>query len=235
MSRHVLLNNVDHRDLRVDTRRSRALGDDVMCAATFPAEFRELQSCYPIVFRRDGSGAMQPVALLGLRQGENLFLKEDGWDGACLPLSIERQPFLIGQGADGPMVHIDLDSPRVSRDRGEPLFLDHGGTTPYLERVTSVLLALHDGVRSVPAFVEALQRHALLEPFVLDIRLRDGSQARLAGFHTIAEERLRAIDGPALEELHMSGHLEPLYMAVASLGQLRNLIERLNRRIAVHG
>ena len=52
MPNHAALNNVEHRDLRIDTRRLAALGDDVMCAATFPAEFRNVQSHYPIVFRR---------------------------------------------------------------------------------------------------------------------------------------------------------------------------------------
>ena len=32
MPRHVQVNNIDHKDLRVDTRRSAALGDDVNIA-----------------------------------------------------------------------------------------------------------------------------------------------------------------------------------------------------------
>ncbi len=37
MSKHVLLNNVDHKDLRMVTTRSAEYGDNVMLAATFPA------------------------------------------------------------------------------------------------------------------------------------------------------------------------------------------------------
>jgi hypothetical protein len=233
MTRHALLNNIDHRDLRIDTRRAPGLGDDVMSAPTFAGEFRNLQAHYPVVFREGTGGALQPVALLGLREGQNLFLDERGWDAAYLPLAIERQPFLIGVGGDGePMVHVDLGSPRIAQGAGEPVFKEFGGTTAYLDRISSVLRALHEGLQTNAGFVALLQEHGLLEPFALDVRLKDGTQHRLTGFHTVAEERLRALDGPALQQLNRSGALEAIYMAVASLSNFRDLIERLERRRA---
>jgi hypothetical protein len=229
MPNHVLLNNIDHKNLRIDTDRSAALGDDVMSAPTFPAEFRNAQAHYPIVFRKTAEGGFQPLVLFGLREGRNLFLQDGRWDAAYLPLAIERRPFLIGVSGDELLVHVDLDDPRIRTDAGEAVFREHGGTTEYLERVTSVLLALHQGLQDTPAFIDALLRHELLESFVLDVQLDDGSQHRLAGFHTLNEERLRALDGATLEQLHRAGHLEPIYMAVASLSHFRDLIERMNR------
>ena len=232
MTRHAQVNNIDHKDLRVDTRRSAALGDDVSFAATFPAEFRDLQAYYPIVFRKDARGALSPVALLGFQEAQNLFLADNGWDAHYVPLAIERQPFLIGRDGDELTVHIDLDHPRVRTDVGEALFREHGGTTDFLERMTSLLLSLHEGLERVPALVDVLLRHELLESFVLDVRLDDGSECRFAGFYTIAEERLRALDGTALVDLHRGGHLEAAYMAMASLSRFRDLVDRLSRRRA---
>ena len=230
----VLLNNIDHRDLRVDPRRGARFGDDRgMSSVTFPAEFRNVQAHYPIVFRATGDGGFQPIALFGLREGENLFLTgDDGghWDATCLPLAVEREPFLIGTSGDGGLLmHIDLDSPRVGTTTGEPLFREHGGTTDFLDRMNSVLLALYEGLQGTAPFVDALLRHGLLEPFTLDVRLDDGSTVKLAGLHIIAEERLRALDGDALARLSRDGHLEAAYMAIASLSNLRILIERMNR------
>ncbi|HEY9540226.1 MAG TPA: SapC family protein [Luteimonas sp.] len=226
----VLLNNIDHRDLRVDARRGARFGDRVMSSVTFPAEFRSVQAHYPIVFRATGDDSFQPIALFGLRDGENLFLDGDGWDATCLPLAVERQPFLIGTAEDGGLLmHVDLDSPRVGTGTGEALFREHGGTTDFLDRMNSVLLALYEGLQGTAAFIEALARHELLEPFTLDVQLDDGSRITLAGLHTIAEERLRVLDGDALARLSRDGHLEPIYMAVASLSNLRILIERMNR------
>ena len=232
MTRHAQLNNIDHKDLRIDTRHSAAFGDDVAFAATFPAEFRDLQACYPIVFRKDRAGALAPVALLGFQEGCNLFLEGETWDAAYLPLAIERQPFLIGRSGDELTVHLDLDSPRVGTQIGEPLFREHGGNTEYLERMTSVLLTLHNGFERVPTFVDALKTHGLLESFVLDVELDDGSVNRMVGYFTINEERLRALDAAALGELHSAGHLEPVFMAVASVSNFRGLIGRLNQRRA---
>ena len=232
MSNPVLLNHVEHRDLRVDARRGAAFGDDVMYAPAVPAEFRSLQAHYPIVFQRDAAGGFHPLALFGLRQGENLFLDGERWDATYIPLAIERQPFLIGVSGAEPMVHVDLDHPRVRAGTGEALFQGPGIASEFLERARTTLLMLHDGILATPAFVDALQRHQLLESFVLDIRLDDGSDNRLAGFHTIDERRLQALDGSALEQLSRDGHLLPAYMVLASLSRFRDLIERMNRRRA---
>jgi hypothetical protein len=241
MARHVLLNNVDHKDLRVITGRSADYGDAVMFAMTFPAEFRNLQAHYPIVFRKaPDTGQFQPVALFGFQEGENLFLNHEGWDAAYVPLTMERQPFLIGVqrprstgSTEREMViHIDLDSPRISATQGERVFLEHGGITPFLDRINSVLHTIHLGVEATPAFVEALLELDLLESFTLDVELDDHSEHRLAGFYMINEDRLSELGGDALERLNRKGHLSAIYMAIASLSNFRALIERKNRRLA---
>jgi hypothetical protein len=229
MSNHVTLNNVDHKDLRVITARSAAYGDDVKFALTFPAEFRNVQACYPIVFQKTADGRFQSIALFGFQDRENLFLGPHGWDASYLPLTVERQPFLIGFRDREPLVHIDLASPRVSRTEGVALFREYGGSTDFLERISSVLLTIHQGLEAAPAFIDALLQHDLLESFVLDVELDDRSQHRLTGFYTINEERLGALDAGGLERMHKAGHLQAIYMAIASQSHFRDLIERRNR------
>lgn len=228
MANPVLLNNVDHKDLRVITERGDAWGDNMMLAVTFPAEFRTLQAHYPIVFRKSSEGAFEPVALFGFQEGENLFLRDGRWDATDLPLSVERLPFLIGVNGQELMMHVDLDSPRVSSTMGEPVFLPHGGNTQFLERMNSTLLALHQGLQDIAGFTEALLQNELLESFVFDIELNDGSQNRLAGFYTINEDRLAAQDGAVLERMNRAGYLAAIYFAMASLSNFRALIERKN-------
>ena len=233
MPTHALLNNIEHHDLRVITAHGAAYGDQVMSVATFPAEFRDVQACFPIVFRQttDGLG-FEPMALLGFQEGENLFLKGAQWDAMYKPRMLERQPFLIGSNGGELMVNVDLDHPRVSRTEGEPVFLTHGGNTEFLERVNSILLGIYQGVQTTPPFVAALVEHQLLESFVVDIELNDGSQNRLAGFYTINEDKLNALDGEVVARLHKSGYLQAIYMVLASLANFRALIERKNARHA---
>ena len=243
MTHPVLLHSLDHQDLGVVRERGAAYGDDVMSSLTFAGEFRDLQAHYPIVFRRTGDqGGVQfeALALFGFEQGENLFLGQGGagWDAGYIPLAIERQPFMIGGAGDELHVHVDLDSPRIVRGavagKGEALFLPYGGRSDYLEQVNSMLLAIHQGLQAMPDFIAALTALGLLEPFVADIELNDGAQHRLAGFHTIDEDKLRVLPGEALERLSRAGYLQAIYMAVASLSNLRGLIARKQRLLGEH-
>ena len=53
MSQHQILNPADHGELRIHTEAGAEYGDNVMACLAMPAEFREVQAHYPIVFRRD--------------------------------------------------------------------------------------------------------------------------------------------------------------------------------------
>ncbi|MYM73847.1 peptidase [Duganella sp. FT109W] len=233
MPNPVLLNNIDHKDLRVITRRGAAYGDQLMAVPTFPAEFRDVQACYPIVFRKttDGLG-FEPLVLFGFQDGENLFLQGERWDAPYVPMMLERQPFLIGLAGNELMINVDLDHPRVSRSEGEEVFKPHGGTTDYLDRANSLLLAIHEGMQGMPGFLQALLDNELLESFTLDVELNDGSQNRMIGFYTINEDRLQALGGDAIVKLHQAGYLHAIYMVIASLSNFRMLIDRKNARLA---
>lgn len=54
MSKYSLLSQSEHAKLRVITERGAAYGDNLMYAMTFPLEFRNIESSYPIFFAKDG-------------------------------------------------------------------------------------------------------------------------------------------------------------------------------------
>lgn len=228
-----LLNNIEHKDLRIITGHGPGLGSDVAWAPTFGAEFRALQGHYPIIFRQSEDGQrFEAIALLGFMEDENLFLVDGRWDAHTIPMLLERQPFLIGRNGDELMIQIDLDNPRVSKTEGQPIFKEHGGSSDYLQHINDVLSTIHHGVQANVGFIEALMRHQLLEGFTFDLTLDDGSQNRLAGFFTIAEERLAGLDAAVVGELHKAGYLQQIYFAMASLSNFRNLVDRKNKRDA---
>jgi hypothetical protein len=49
------------------------------------------------------------------------------------------------------------------------------------------------------------------------------------GFYSIAEEQLYQLKGDVLASLNQAGFLQPVFMAVASLSRVRDIIERRNR------
>ena len=222
-----LLNNVTHKDLRIITRRGAQWGDAVMSCPATVDEFRSLQAHYPIVFQRDAQGDFQAVALFGLQDGQNLFLGPDGWDAHYLPLAMQRAPFLIGVAEDELRMLVDMSSPRISHGAdGEAVFLPQGGHSEFLERANSVLKALHEGLQATTDFVQTLLAHELLESFVLDVERPDGTHGRLVGLYMIHEERLAALDAATVGALHQADYLQPIYMAVASMSNLHDLIRR---------
>jgi SapC len=236
MTRPALLDNVAHRHLRIHTERSAALGDARNSALALPAEFRHLQAHFPIVFQLvEGDAGFQPIALFGLEEGQNLFLTDTGWDAPAVPMALQRDPFMIGRAHDDTLqLHIDLDSARIVRPEegevGTALFMPHGGFSDYLDHVVKLMESLHAHAQQLPAFIEVLLRHQLLEPFVLDVEMPGGVQSRLTGLFTINEERLAALPGAELEALARDGYLLPFYMQIASLAQLPVLAERASRR-----
>lgn len=238
MSNHAILTAEAHRDLRVSTHRGAEFGDDVMCCMTVPAEFRQVQNEYPILFRMNAErNGFSAFALFGFENGENLFLDGGRWEARYQPLAMDIQPFLIGrssQNQDSGQVHIDLGSARIAKLEGTRVFDELGRPTPYLETIAEKLGELDEGYRNSGDFFATLMKHNLLEPLALDITLDEGSTHRFVGFHVIHEERLRALPPETVAELHAKDYLMPIYMALASLSNIGRLVERKNKRLT-HG
>ena len=239
MAKHAMLNNIDHKGLKVATERGAQWGDDVMCVLALPSEFRSIIADYPIFFQRNAeTDAYHPVAMFGFQNGENLFLTENQWNATYIPLMIQRGPFSIGfqesgeeTGASKKMViAVDMDNPRVGAEQGELVFEPFGGNTLYTDQVVEVLQQIEQGQGIVDEFVGALKEHDLLEPFALNVELNSGAKHSLQGFYTIHEEKLAALDGTVLADFSRRGILQACYMVIASMGNIARLIELKNRR-----
>lgn len=240
MARYELLNNVAHKDLRIATRFGAAFGDDIGMVPAYPTEYAELQREYPIFFQKDGeTGEYRSVVLLGFDRNENLYLQGEHWNASYLPGHIARGPFLIGfqeQDVDGQsrreaVIHVDLDHPRVSFGEGEPVFLPQGGNSPQLDRITSVLRGIRDGVEAGKAMYEAFDKAGLIQPITLDVRFDDEHGANVTGLLGIDRERLAALDAESLHALHRSGYLEGAYLVLASMHNVRRLMGEKQRRL----
>lgn len=240
MTNKVLLNNVDHAELKLTLRHGAEFGDCVNQMLVFPTEFEELQREFPILFRKDESGDFQSIALLGLDKDENLFLGESGWRTRYVPAIQQRGPFSIalherridGETRREPMVHIDLDDPRVGTTEGEPVFLPWGGNSPYLEHVTRVLQAIHTGLEVSRPMFAAFEEAGLIEPVRLEIKLSETEQYVIPDRYTIGADKLAALDGSSLDRLHAGGFLRAAFHVVSSLGNMSRLIEFKNARRA---
>ncbi len=234
-SKPVLLDNVEHHDLRILAGHAAAYGDAVNQVRVYPNELAELAREYPVFFRQDAEGGFYAVALLGFDRDENLFLDASAWNARYVPAELQRGPFLLGlrEGAEdaGPVMLADLSHPRLSRSEGTPLFLAHGGNAPVLEHYLAVLRTLHTGLTINDAVFAAWLDAGLLAPVKLDIRLDDEVGYDIPDLFSISDEALANLDGETLAGLNAHGFLGLAFQALASVGNLQHLIALKNRKL----
>lgn len=213
-------------------------------------EFQKLVVQYPIVFsKKEDTGQFTCSALLGLEEGENLFWEQGQWQGIYVPLQVARQPFFLGNAADDKnqeqqqeqhpeyVLCINSEHPAVSENSAEQddpleaLFDENQQPTPYLQQQQSLLEQLLFGEQITAHFIERLLQLALLTPLALDITFADNSSQKVTGLYAIDEEKLAKLDEQALFSLHQQQLLAPIYMIIASMGQIYALVDKKNKRI----
>jgi hypothetical protein len=252
MEKIEVLNNIVHEHLRVNSRFAAELGDNVASTITFLTEFSDVQKEYPILCRKHpDSGEYQALVFFGLQKDENLFLvdadpasqKNSGWRAEYVPAVMARGPFSIGiqreieNGTEihKPVVHIDMNHPKAASENGQVLFLENGGHSSYLNHISKVLDTINDGIYLTKLMFDAFNKYQLLEDVVLDIEFQNQEKLKVAGFQTINADKLAELNGDALEELNKSGFLQAAYFIVASMSNIRKLIDLKNRKILASG
>ena len=65
-----------------------------------------------------------------------------------------------------------------------------------------------------------------------EVTLEDGGKHSLFGFDCVNEDKAQTLSGAVLGEFNKAGFLMPLFMVLASLGNISRLVERKNQRAA---
>ncbi|MFT4993220.1 MAG: hypothetical protein ACI965_000238 [Paraglaciecola sp.] len=242
MPKHQLLDNVSHKDLRIITEHKPEYGDTASYTTVFVSELRDVQGHYPLFFRKNSETAQfEAIALFGFAEQENLYLDDMGWHASYIPLTIQRRPFLIGTQninthgilTEQTVVHIDMDSPRISSSEGEMVFLPQGGQSPFLQGISSVLKNIDEGHQQTRAFIDVLLANDLIEAVSIKVQLDNGSQNELGGLYTINEEKVAGLSSEPLNSLHQQGYLHNIHMILASMSNMTALIEKKNKKNSV--
>jgi hypothetical protein len=229
-----MLNNVAHKDLRVTIAYGAEYGDNVGTVLVFPTEYADVQREYPIFFRKDtATGEFQSVALLGFDKNENLFLRADGrWEGNYVPGVLARGPFLIGfQETDSggevrkePVIHVNLEDPRVGRPDGHAVFMPQGGNSPFLDHIARILSGIREGIEISKPMFAAFTELDLIEPVKLEVKPTPEQNYSVVGLHTINQQKLANLDGASLERLNRGGFLQGAFLVINSMSNVRRLI-----------
>jgi hypothetical protein len=227
MTNIVVLNSLTHRDVRVQAEASAKLGDNQRFVPVVIAELPLLVTQYPVLFSKDtDTGAFFCGAMLGIDEGENLFLKDGKGHEGYRPLNLQRAPFFVA----GEDLAIDLDHARIAAGEGQALFNDKGEPTPYLESIKAAFQQLKPGSEMTKRFTELLLKLNLLEPVDIVLGFDDGTKRNLVDLYTINQDILRQLPDAPILDLFRRGYLQLIYLLIASLKQIPVLAKKKNDR-----
>jgi hypothetical protein len=194
-------------------------------------EFTLVQRHYPIVFSVGGTPV--PIALMGLNDGVNVFLDDNGRaldPNLYIPAYLRRYPFLLAKlrpDSDELSLCYDPTSGAVGDfDEGEPLF-DGDQPSPATKAILEFCEQFEAAGLRTNAFVEDLVKSDLLMDGEVAIQPEGFDQPFVyRGFRMVDEEKLRELRGDELRKMSQNGMLPLIYAHLFSLSEMRGVFGR---------
>lgn len=187
---------------------------------------------YPIAFSPDENAT--PVALLGLRDSENLFVDAKGqWDAdAYIPAYIRRYPFIFSEipGTDQLTLCVDMN-PGFIDEKSEQKFFDaEGKPTTLSQNALEFCKSYHAAAQQTLQFSKALADSGLLIDRTAEINIGGGKRINFSGFRIIDEQKLAAMSDKDFLVWREKGWLPFLYAHLFSGAQWQRLVRQLQHR-----
>jgi hypothetical protein len=195
-------------------------------------EFVLAQRNYPIVFSDGAEGV--PLALVGLKEGENLFVDADGkWkEEAYVPAYLRRHPFMLAKltpDADVLSLVFDDTTGLVTEDGKDKLFDAEGQTTTVTKNILQFCESFEQAIVRTRSFMEEIGKIGLLMDGQAQIQVPGMEQAAtFAGFKMVDEKKLQNLRGDQARKMVQNGMMGLLYAHLFSLSQMRELFHVMN-------
>lgn len=196
-------------------------------------EMPQICHYYPIAFSPDENAT--PVAILGVRNDENLFLTPQGtWhsESYYIPAYIRRYPFIFSEMPDSDQLSLCLDmSEDLIEEGGEQKFFDEEGKPSALsQNALEFCKSYHAAARQTVEFSKWLVESDLLVDREAQINGGDNTRINFSGFKIIDEKKLAELPEEKIIELHKKGWLPFIYAHLFSGAQWQRLTALLKER-----
>jgi hypothetical protein len=194
-------------------------------------EFTLVQRYYPIVFSVGETPI--PIALMGLNEGVNVFLDENGRPldtHIYIPAYVRRYPFLLARlrpDSDELSLCFDPAADAVGEfAEGEALF-DGDQPSEATKAILQFCEQFEAAGQRTGAFMDELVKADLLMDGEVAIQPEGFGQPFVyRGFRMVDEEKLRNRRGDELRKMNQNGLLPLIYAHLFSLGQMREVFAR---------
>jgi len=226
----VPLSSVDHASWKTRQLESAPWLRDQHAIPVTVDEFASAQRFFPIIFSAGDSPV--PLALLGLNEGVNVFMGEDGrfTENVYVPAYVRRYPFMLAKlrpDSDELSVCFDPTADAIGPfDEGDALFED-GQPADATKQILEFCEQFEQAGQRTEAFMKDLVESELLMDGELSIQ-PDAEKPPFIyrGFQMVNEEKLRDLRGNQLRKMNQSGLLPLVYAHLFSLAQMREVFGR---------
>ena len=205
------------------------------------SEFGVAALSYPVIFAGEQKA---PMAILGIRAGENLFVSDAGQfePSAYMPGFMRRYPFVLAgstEGGEQLIVCIDRNAPMLTEGGEIPLF-ENGQLSTFAKNAVDFCSNFETERRRTDMFVARLRELDLFESKAATFtpRLPDGSQGepvQIADYFAVSEEKLNALSDKDLRDLHVTGALRQISAHLISMFNWERLVGRAATRAPIVG
>ena len=184
-------------------------------------EFAPAALSYPIIFIGDNK---QPVVAMGLRPNDNLFIDNgDFRSDSYIPAYVRRYPFVFANDdtQNRMILCIDRAASFVGENAEIPLF-DGDQPSAYVQNAMAFCTNFEEERLRTESFVKLLTDLDMFETREANFTPRnaDGSAGpvqKLAEYHAVSEDKLKALPVEKLAELRDNGALGQIYAHLVSL------------------
>lgn len=195
-------------------------------------EFVQAQRNFPIVFS-SGDNPL-PLALMGLNEGVNTFVDDDGKvnEPVYLPAYVRRYPFLLAKlqpNSEELSLCFDPTTDTLGEfEEGEKLFNDDGQPSEAVNNVLTFCEQFEQAGQRTKTFIDELKKHDLLMEGEIAITLQsdEANPFVYRGFQMINQEKLREVRGDVLRGWNQNGMIALIYAHLMSLDLMRAIFAR---------
>lgn len=231
MASPVALQNDKHANLKITESGDYSRYKDQHLVPIITQDFFTLCAEFPLVFVKSSSGeGFVPVAIMGLREGQNLYCQDGEWQAAVVPVRFNNAPFsMVRMDAESDQLAmlIDEESPMLSETEGTPLFKEGGERSEYLEQKIEFMLNNAQQTVQTENICKLLKDKDLLVTQQLQLQHRQDSQRyNIDGVYSIDEKKLNALPDEEFLEMRKDGIIPLIYAHLSSLQQLRRISEK---------
>ena len=222
-----------HADLSLKSEFGFGFAKGVNAVPVNMVEMPQVCHFYPIAFSPDGTGT--PVAILGLRDNENLFVDENGaWlKDTYIPAYVRRYPFIFSEVPDSNQLTlcVDNDPDIIVKGEDRRFFDNEGGPTQLSKDALEFCKSYHAAAQQTLAFSAELAKSGLLIEREAQINVEGNKRINFSGFRIIDEQKLADLDDSTFLDWRKKGWLPILYAHLFSGAQWGNLSRLVNKRL----